>query len=88
MTEHNTVDQVTHNNILLAIIIPAGFHSDGIEFFITPRWFYYKDPYFKKYLDQCFDSPRIFPRLPDSGIPPILVYQRRVDLPTCGVHSL
>jgi hypothetical protein len=61
--------------------VVGAIEADRIRFFITPRWFYFKDPYFKTYLSRCYDPPRVFPRPQGDGggIPDVLVYRRRED---------
>jgi hypothetical protein len=49
--------------------------KDNVQFYISPAWFLIIDPYFKKYLQQCYKPPIIFPREPGSGIPRIFVFK-------------
>ncbi len=62
---------VTRKSVVSAI------EADGVRFFVTPRWFYFRDPYFKSYLAKCYEAPRVFPRTraDGAGIPDLLVYR-------------
>ncbi len=64
---------VTRQSVVRAI------EADHVRFLVTPRWFYFNDPYFKSYLAHCFGSPRVFPRTSGEGgaIPDILLYRHR-----------
>lgn len=56
--------------------------ADQVEHFITPAWFYVRDPFFRNYLRRCYNEPTVYPREKGSGIPRILVFRhRRVPRP-------
>lgn len=62
---------VTRQSVVKAL------EADHVRFFVTPRWFYFNDPYFKSYLAKCFEPPRVFPRAigEGGGIPDVLLYR-------------
>jgi len=53
--------------------------ADGVTHFITPNWYYPKDPYFKAYLQRCYAAPEVYPR--ENGIPRMLVYRHQEQRP-------
>ncbi len=58
--------------------------ADGVTHFITPNWYYPKDPYFKVYLQRCYAAPQVYPR--ENGIPRMLVYRHQEQRP-CLVNE-
>ena len=60
---------------------------DRVAFFLTPRGFYEHDPFFRAYLAQCYEAPRLFARaLGDGrGVPPIDVFRHRPGI-TCAAR--
>ena len=61
--------------------VATTIETDGVTYFITPRWFWVKDPYFNRYLRQCYSKPRVFPRYEGSGIPDLLVFKHTAQRP-------
>jgi hypothetical protein len=57
--------------------VVARIEADQVEHFITPAWFYLRDPFFADYLRRCYDQPTTYPREHGSGIPRILVFRHR-----------
>lgn len=81
----------------LADLAPRWFHTgatsrrevverieaDGVDVFVSPRWFYLRDRFFRRYLAACYTKPRIYDRLAGSGLPRIFVFRHR----ECGRTS-
>ena len=58
--------------------IARTLEADHIRYFVTPRWFYMKDPFFAAYLRKCYETPKEFRRIahgPGHGIPSIWLYR-------------
>ncbi|MFO8070227.1 MAG: hypothetical protein R6V85_00010 [Polyangia bacterium] len=58
----------------------ARIEADRVALFVTPNWFWTKDPGFSAYLERCYRQPVVFPRKQGSGIPRMLVFEH-VDTP-------
>lgn len=51
--------------------------ADGVAWFVSPAWFYLRDPVFRDYLARCYEEPTRFPRVGGSGIPRIFLFRHR-----------
>ena len=64
---------------------------DHVAAVITPPWFLVKDPYFRSYLDACYQQPKVLP-LPQSGpgagLPDILIFSHLRSTTPCQVPPL
>ena len=54
--------------------------TDRVRYFVTPHWYYVKDPFFRAYLQRCYGPAQRFPRLAGGeghGIPELLLLRHR-----------
>ncbi len=58
--------------------VVRSIEGDQVEYFVTPRWFYIRDSFFREYLKKCYEVPEVFPREkgPGRGIPDLLLFRR------------
>ncbi len=55
--------------------------GDHVEYFVTPRWFYTRDAFFRRYLQDAYEAPAVHERQTGDGggIPAILVFRRKTN---------
>lgn len=55
--------------------------DDHVEYFVTPRWFYTRDAFFRRYLQDNYAPPAVHDRHTGdgAGIPTVLVFRRKAN---------